>query len=1091
MTDERRPDGSDPDSPDASEWLASQFGADEPDSDEVGDEAQDPGAPAGAAPTAPIPTVVPARVTPPAASPVNPNETNPIVPRRLPSAASFFGEPRPPRHSAHVDPEPAPSSAPELAPESASAPTPPPTQSAEPQPVPVTEEPTRATGSFALPPTAPAEGFPAAPVSAFRSPSAATGPDVSLVPAAEEAAPTEPPVAPTLSPAPAAPTAPSSPVAPTAPTQNALPEAVALPPVEAFATPAEPATPPVSVAPPAPAEPGAPVSAAAESDEAAASPHPMALDLSALRGQASDVDVPDGDEAEPAPWSLTGEQPSFDVGRLPAHDENGATPTAAFGAVFGQTPTAPVEVVPSAGIARDEAAPIPPVSEPDRPETSEPSFTELISLPAHEVLPSSEPASFDWSTLPAAAPEVADSAVSLGGEPQEAFEISPPPASGAPAEVPPQVDEPESFATQAFAVPETAPATPPETQAFAVPEAAPATPPETAPLVAEATPPTAALPVPTHESTETQALDLSGDAAAAALGAAAASGAAADESRPSESTFSPDDDTPTGPPITPWWVSDRSAAEADAAEGVVPGAANDAEVEPDTVGDLANPPASMPTPVPAPTQTPADEPSAEAEPTFTEILGVVPEPTNAAEQSAEVWHLLDDEDQGDFSPAHAAPDSDGEPQPFLPAPTATPVEHAAIVPPAVEPFVEDQPFTDPVAALFGEAGFVVDDQAVDEPTPATAAFDAPDADSLQGSDAEHDSSWADVPREPIPLALAPESDAAPVDPAVAAETAEFTALAAPEPTASEPAPSASTEAPAAEAAAASAAAVAAEQARSAASAEGTTLPPTQAMSVPLQPERWDPPPRRPRSSESTPATGILPSPPESTPAPSAAPRDAGRESTPSNNGGGFGSSPRDRRILLYAGIGVAFVIVLIVLFFFGKAIATNAADVPSAVVPTTTSSHTPSVAPSKSPSAAPAVPATPAAPAASGPAAPGTHPWSDLHGGECLSSFQNAWQQTYDVVDCATPHAAQLVSTGALAGAAGSAFPGVKALDGLMGARCQGPSAINLGAAKAYSDIQVSASYPATADQWATGARSYYCFVNRSGGGPLTGSLAA
>jgi hypothetical protein len=786
----------------------------------------------------------------------------------------------------------------------------------------------------------------------------------------------------------------------------------------------------------------------------------MALDLSALRGQASDADVPGGDEPEAAPWSLTGEQPSFDVGRLPAHDENGATPTAAFGAVFGQTPTAPVEVVPSekgaasAGRARDEAAPTSPVSESDRPATTEPSFTELISLPAHEVLPSSEPASFDWSTLPAAAPEVADSAVSLGGEAQEAFEISPAPASGAAAEVPPPVDEPESF----------------ETRAFTVPEPAPVTPPETAPLVAEVAPPTAALPVPTHESTETRALDLSADAPAPAE--------AADESASIERTFSPDDDTPPGPPITPWWVSGRSAAEADAADGIVPPEANDTEAERDNVGDLAS--------APAPTPAPADEVSAEAEPTFTEILGVVPESSTAARQPPEVWHLLDDEDQGDFGPAHAAPDSDGEPQPFVPAPSSTTAEHAAFVPPAVEPVVEDPPFTDPVAALFGEAGFVVDDPEADEPAPATAAFDVPDADSLQGPDSEHDSSWADVPREPIPLALAPESDVAPADPTVSAETREISAPSA-------PTPSVPTEAPAAEAAVASAAAEAAEQARAAASAASTTLPPTQAMSVPLQPERWDPPPRRPRSSESTPATGILPSPPESTPASSAAPRDAGRGSTPGNNGGGFGSSPRDRRILLYAGIGVAFVIVLIVLFFFGKAIATNAADVPSAVAPTTTSSHSPSAAPSKSPSAAPAAPATPAAPApaVSGPAAPGTHPWSDLHGGECLASFQNAWQQTYDVVDCATPHAAQLVSTGALAGAAGSAFPGVKALDGLMGARCQGPSAINLGAAKAYSDIQVSASYPATADQWAAGARSYYCFVNRSGGGPLTGSLAA
>ena len=37
--------------------------------------------------------------------------------------------------------------------------------------------------------------------------------------------------------------------------------------------------------------------------------------------------------------------------------------------------------------------------------------------------------------------------------------------------------------------------------------------------------------------------------------------------------------------------------------------------------------------------------------------------------------------------------------------------------------------------------------------------------------------------------------------------------------------------------------------------------------------------------------------------------------------------------------------------------------------------------------------------------------------------------------------------------------------------------------------MQVSASFPVTQEQWDAGERSYYCFVDRAGGGDMLGSV--
>ena len=60
-----------------------------------------------------------------------------------------------------------------------------------------------------------------------------------------------------------------------------------------------------------------------------------------------------------------------------------------------------------------------------------------------------------------------------------------------------------------------------------------------------------------------------------------------------------------------------------------------------------------------------------------------------------------------------------------------------------------------------------------------------------------------------------------------------------------------------------------------------------------------------------------------------------------------------------------------------------------------------------------------------------------------------------------------------------------------MSVLCSAPGVIDLAAAAKYSDVQIEASYPATAGQWDAGDHWYFCFVTRSSGEPLTGSVAA
>ncbi len=197
---------------------------------------------------------------------------------------------------------------------------------------------------------------------------------------------------------------------------------------------------------------------------------------------------------------------------------------------------------------------------------------------------------------------------------------------------------------------------------------------------------------------------------------------------------------------------------------------------------------------------------------------------------------------------------------------------------------------------------------------------------------------------------------------------------------------------------------------------------------------------------------------------------------------GFG---RTQKILAGVGGGLLAVIALIALFLLGTRLPDLLGPAPAVATPTPTP--------------------TPTRPAALpiGPVVPGTYDWDELLGGECLEPYDvatGAWAEEYTVVDCALPHGAQMVFRAWFpplpadpedpeAPAEWAEFPGAEALAAQISLLCSAPGVVDLAAAGVYSDAQIQGSYPVTAEQWDADP-SYYCFVSRSSGEPLTGSVA-
>ncbi|EAR25955.1 hypothetical protein A20C1_08743 [marine actinobacterium PHSC20C1] len=147
-------------------------------------------------------------------------------------------------------------------------------------------------------------------------------------------------------------------------------------------------------------------------------------------------------------------------------------------------------------------------------------------------------------------------------------------------------------------------------------------------------------------------------------------------------------------------------------------------------------------------------------------------------------------------------------------------------------------------------------------------------------------------------------------------------------------------------------------------------------------------------------------------------------------------------------------------------------------------------------SVTPAAVATPT-PTATGSSAPavgplpvGTYSWGELLGGECLDPFDSAWQDEFTVVSCDEPHTAQLLTRGQFDDAVSAPFPEVDELMARTAKFCSTEAVIDYSAAQSFSDLELQASFAATADEWSAGHRDFYCFATRAGDDALTESVA-
>ena len=211
-------------------------------------------------------------------------------------------------------------------------------------------------------------------------------------------------------------------------------------------------------------------------------------------------------------------------------------------------------------------------------------------------------------------------------------------------------------------------------------------------------------------------------------------------------------------------------------------------------------------------------------------------------------------------------------------------------------------------------------------------------------------------------------------------------------------------------------------------------------------------------------------------APSALPQTAGSGGTgrgaPSGSGGASGGSGGNRtvRTLFWIAGGLVVAVVIAGLFFLGTQLPFGGGE-------------------AQSPSAEPGVTETPVPePTAQQPV--GVHAWNTLFGGECIDPFVSVWEEEFNVVDCAAPHAAQLVYRGELTVDAAAPFPGEAEVAAQTLAACTADGVIDAGLVAGIPDLQVQGAFPVDEEQWTSGERTFYCFANRAGGEQLTASIA-
>lgn len=188
--------------------------------------------------------------------------------------------------------------------------------------------------------------------------------------------------------------------------------------------------------------------------------------------------------------------------------------------------------------------------------------------------------------------------------------------------------------------------------------------------------------------------------------------------------------------------------------------------------------------------------------------------------------------------------------------------------------------------------------------------------------------------------------------------------------------------------------------------------------------------------------------------------------------GPISAGPTRREIRFVSIVVAAALAVLVGIFFLGIHLGTAAAT-QAEPVPTVTATPKPQISPL--PTLAP-----------TGPVAA----WNTLAGGECFTPFTSPWDEHFTIVDCATPHQAQLVAASLLLDPLSESYPGATKVAAAAQKVCGASGVIDLAAAADDTGVQVQASYPADARQWDSGARAVYCFATLSSGDSITGSIA-
>ncbi len=119
-----------------------------------------------------------------------------------------------------------------------------------------------------------------------------------------------------------------------------------------------------------------------------------------------------------------------------------------------------------------------------------------------------------------------------------------------------------------------------------------------------------------------------------------------------------------------------------------------------------------------------------------------------------------------------------------------------------------------------------------------------------------------------------------------------------------------------------------------------------------------------------------------------------------------------------------------------------------------------------------------------------SQPVDALAAGDCLQTYSSKSADAYPVVDCGSPHLAQMLSKGELPQSSGVAYPGEQALNAQIDDLCE--QHLNWDWVRVWNeDVQVDLRYPDTATLWASGNRIYYCFVYTYSRHELTGSAVA